>query len=165
VTILLGCFLLLAMGGLAYAQETQMTLTTDKGTYRPRDTVYVTVTAPYSNNGCAVAFQVYVLCLSIVIIPLPAPACSYSCPTASATLLLLPPARYSAGYVEGYQGKVALQLPADTPAGNYEVGMLTCPNWVMNGNSITCGSQFIFSQLPTIEITVAGRTAPDRNQG
>ena len=159
MVVLLECFLLSTIVGLACAEETPITLTTDKTTYKPGDTVYVTITATYSNYGCAVANQPYVLCLSIVMIPVPFPACGYSCPTASATLLLMPPAYNPSGYVEGFQGKVALQLTTDTPAGRYDVGILTCPNWIINGNKITCGGQFMFHQPPTVLITVEVRTS------
>ena len=162
VILLVEFFLLSMIVGLACAEETAITLTTDKATYSPGDTVYVTVTAKYPNYGCAAGNQLYVLCLSIVMIPMPPPACSYSCPTASATLLLLPPA-YS--NVAGFQGKVALHLPTDTPAGRYEVGMLACSKWMINGNSISCGGQPIFYQLPTLEITLEGKTAPNHKSG
>jgi hypothetical protein len=165
VVLLIGCLLLPTIAGLVYAEETPLTLTTDETTYSPGDTVYVTVSTMYSNYGCAVAFQLYPLCLSVVMIPVQSPVCGYSCPTASAILLLAPPAYNPNGYVEGYQGKVALQLPSDTPAGLYDVQALTCPKWVINGNEITCGGQFILHQLPTVQIRVQGGTTPNKKRG
>jgi len=165
VVLLLECLLLSSLAGLAYAQETPVTVTTDKTTYSPGDTVYVTVTAMYSNYGCAVASRVYVLCLSVVMTPVPSPACDYSCPATSAILLLAPPAYNTNGYVAGFQGKVALQLPTDTLGGRYDIQLLACPKWIINGNQITCGGQFMLYQLPKVEIRVEGGPAHELKQG
>jgi hypothetical protein len=163
--LLLECLLLASIAGLAYAEETPVTLTTDKTTYSPGDTIYVTVNTTYSNYGCAVALQTYVLCLSVVMIPVQSPACSYSCPTASAILLLRPPAYITNAYVQGYQGKAVLELPIDTPAGRYDIELLICPKWTINGNKIGCGGQLVPYQLPKVEIRVEGRTAPNLKSG
>ena len=165
VVLLLECLLLSSIAGLAYAEETPITITTDKTTYRLGDTVYVTVSATmYSNYGCTFAFQPYVLCLSVVMIPVEPPVCGYSCPTASAILLLRPPAYNPSGYVEGYQGKVALQLLTDTPAGLYNVELLTCPNWIINGPKVSCGGQFVLYQLAKVEIKVLPSSADHRTR-
>lgn len=161
VILLLACFLLSTITGLAYAQESPITLTTNETAYSPGDTVYVTVT---SNNPipCIVANQLYMLCLRIVILPVPTPTCSYSCPTASATLHLMYPAYNTNGYAGLPQGKVAVRLPDNTSTGDYDVGILLCTKWVINGNQISCGGQPIFYQSATITIIVrAGiRTEP-----
>jgi hypothetical protein len=165
--LLLGSLLVSSLAGLAYAEETPITLTTDKIVYSPGDTVYVTANTTYSNYGCAFAFQIYVLCLSVVMMPLESPACGYSCPTTSAILLLRPPAYNPNGYVEGYVGKVALQLPTDTPAGRYDIEVLTCPKWIINGPNVGCGGEFVLYQLTKVEIRVeAIATHPkQRSQG
>jgi len=92
-------------------------------------------------------------------VPVDSPACGYLCPAVSAILLLRPPAYNPNGYVQGYQGKVALQLPGDTPAGRYYIELLTCPKWIINGPQIGCGGEFALLQLPGLEIRVEVRTA------
>jgi len=162
--LLLGCLLLSSIAGVAFAEEMSVTLTTDKATYSPGDAVYVTISTLYSNYGCTFAYQLYVICLSVVMVPVDSPACGYLCPAASAILLLRPPAYNPNGYVEGYQGKVALQLPGDTPAGHYYIELLTCPKWISNGPQIGCGGEFALLQLPGLEIRVEVRTAPRLKQ-
>ena len=157
--LLLGCFLLSSIVGLAYGEETPpVTLTTDKTIYSPGDTVYVTVST-MNPVRCVVGSQLYVVCLSVVMIPVQPPACDYSCPTASATLLLRAPAYNSNGYVQGYQGKVAVQLSSDTQAGRYDIETLTCAQWSINGNMINCGGQSEPYQQAKAEVRVEGPTS------
>jgi len=146
------------IAGLAYAQEPPITLTTDKALYHPGDPVYVTVTA---NNpiACTIAYQLYMLCLRIVMTPVPLPVCGYSCPTTGATLLLRFPAYNPNGFTGGYQGKAVLHVPDNTPAGHYDLRILTCVKWVINGNQIGCGDQYVLYEPATVGITIAGQTA------
>ena len=157
--LLLGCFLLSSIVGLAYGEETPpVTLATDKSIYSPGDTVYVTVST-MNPVRCVVGSQLYVVCLSVVMIPVQSSTCGYSCPTASANLLLRPPAYNTNGYVQGYQGKVVLQLSSDTPAGRYYIETLACAQWLINGNMISCGGQVELYQQARAEIRVEGPTS------
>ena len=77
IVLLLACFLLLTIIGLTQAQESPVTLATDKTVYNPGDTVTVTVTS----NAPTCCTDLYVEIISV-----PSPVCSYSCPTVAGSV-------------------------------------------------------------------------------
>jgi hypothetical protein len=154
--LVLACFLLSPMiFGVVYAQQSSLTLTTDKSTYNPGETVTVTVTCgerDVASGACSNS-------LLIEIVPVPFPACGYSCPTASGTVdINLVFATTAPYYAVGAQGTVALKLPNNTTAGHYDVGILYCTPWVINNGQPTCVGQNTLYQGAIVGITVTGQT-------
>ncbi len=100
IFLLLACVLLLTIMGLAHAQGSSITVTTDKTTYSPGDTVRVTVTVtgPITGPG-----------LTVEIVPVPMSSGLF--PVAAGTLS-----------VSG--GTLALTLPNSTTPGHYDVGVV-----------------------------------------
>lgn len=80
-------------------------ITTDKASYRPGETVIVTV----DNYGPSISS------VFVEIVPVPFPSCGYLCPTASGTVQ----------FNGGIEGTVSLRLPDNTTAGRYDVGLLS----------------------------------------
>lgn len=100
IFLLSACFLLLTIMGLAYAQVSPITITTDKTTYHPGESVYVTVKVTRQINGTSITVEI-----------VPASGGSVFHPTVSGTVSLS-------------GGTVALTLPNGTTPGNYDAGIL-----------------------------------------
>jgi hypothetical protein len=107
VLLLSACFiLLLTIMGLAYAQESPISITTDKTTYSPGGTVYVTVTVTGNGESGAAG-------ITVEIVPVPSPGPLF--PTVEGTVP-----------VNG--GTIALTLPNNAAPGHYDVGVLVTEN-------------------------------------
>jgi hypothetical protein len=144
VVLLLACFLLSTIMGLAQAQESPVTLTTDKTTYNPGEAVIVTVTF-YGSS--------FITSASVEIVPVPFPACGYTCPTASGTVNLNPVVLTAPPW-NALQGAVVLQLLGNTPAGHYDVGIVYCPDPSLNNGQPTCNGQYTLFQGAEVGILV-----------
>ena len=126
IVLLLACVLQSTVIGLVYAGS--IALTTNRTTYNPGDTVIVTVSG---DDVCVAQKNPCV----IEIMPVPFPACGYSCPTAWTWL--------------STAGARPLTLPANTPAGNYLVGIVYCSSY--NSSNTLC---YQFTMYEDAEVAI-----------
>jgi hypothetical protein len=116
IVLLLGCFLLLTMMGLAHAQESSLTISTDKTTYTAGGIVYVTVEIASWKIS-------YGQSVTVEIVHAPITLDELSSPTVEGTVSLT----WTGNENVPYGGTVALVLPANAPPGVYDVGVYWGP--------------------------------------
>lgn len=147
IVLLLACILLSTGVGAVHATgctpdpDTGICISTDKITYSPGDTVLVTINALTRVVGNGIT-------LTIGIVPVGGTPLYSDIASASVSLN----SYYLGGPVDTGYGY--LELPTNTAAGHYDVGILSCPAPGLNNGQPTCNAQYTLYPGISVGITV-----------